>query len=188
VHLFGHHDGHHAHPVPTIPVAVDRDLAEAIVTVEASADDYLRAGTAPTRAALVDALGRLDALVSLGDDYANQVSIRGLGYGSASTGGVVGMGAAGVLGPGGSTPFVEDVPSGLLRAQLELARCARADVAEGATVPSESLRSAVHEVTAARLRDASGPAGPPSPSAPPEPPPRPAPSPPPSAPPRGGPI
>ena len=188
MHLFGHHDGHHARSDATIPVAVDRDLVEAIVAVEAGVDDYLQSCTPPTRAALRDALARLDQLVNLGDDYTNQVTSRGLGYGPASAGGVVGTGATGVLGARGPTPFVEEVPSGVLRAQVELVRCARADLGGGATVPSVALRSAADGVAAARLPDATGPPVPPGPTGPPAQPPRPAPPPPTSAPPRGGPT
>jgi hypothetical protein len=185
MHLFGHHDGRHTHPDPSIPVAVDRDLAESIGAVEAAADDYLQAGTPPARAALVDALARLDQLANLGDDYTNQASVRGLGYGPTSSGGVVGTGATGVLGARGPTPFVDEVPSGLLRAQVELVRCARADLDAGTTVPSDGLRSAVNEVAAARFPEADGP---PAPPGSPEPPPRPTPPPPPSPPSRDGPV
>ena len=162
MHLFGHREGRHTHPDGAIPVAVDRDLADALVAVEAAADDYLDAATPPTRAALVDALGRLDQLVDAGDEYANRVSARGLGFGPVSSGGIVGTGATGVLGSRGPAPFVEEVPSEVLRALVELVRCAKDDLAEGATGASGPLRSAAADLaaTATPTGSSAGPATP----------------------------
>jgi len=186
MHLFGHREGRHTHPDGAIPVAVDRDLADALVAVEAAADDYLDAATPPTRAALVDALGRLDQLVDAGDEYANRVSARGLGFGPVSSGGIVGTGATGVLGSRGPAPFVEEVPSEVLRALVELVRCAKDDLAEGATGASGPLRSAAADLAAARSTAAGAPTGgPPEPGGQGSPPPRPPrPAPPPAPPPR----
>ncbi len=186
MHLFGHREGRHTHPDGAIPVAVDRDLADALVAVAAAADDYLDAATPPTRAALVDALGRLDQLVDAGDEYANRVSARGLGFGPVSSGGIVGTGATGVLGSRGPAPFVEEVPSEVLRALVELVRCAKDDLADGATGASGPLRSAAADLAAARSTAAGAPTGgPPEPGGQGGPPPRPPrPAPPPAPPPR----
>ena len=178
MHFFGHRQGHRPQSEGSIPVAVKRDLAEALVAVEAATDSYLAAATPATRAALMDTLGRLDELVDAGDEYANRVSARGLGYGAVSSGGIVGTGATGVLGARGPAPFVEEVPSGVPRALVEVVRCAKDDLAGGATAASDGFRTAAADLAAARTPGAApsgGQWGPPAPLPRPDPPPAPPP-------------
>ena len=158
------------------PVAVDEGLEQAIEGVEAAVDAYLDTASSDRRDALVSAIGHLDELVALGDDYTFRRTTTGWGSGVSP--------GASVLGARDSTPIAEELPTRVLQAQLALVRWAKDALADGGPTAWEALRSAAQDLTSARTLTADGATDPmavPPTKAGPPPAPPPAPTPPPPA-------
>ena len=150
-------------------MAVDAGLEQAIDAVESAVDDYRAAQTPDRRAALVAALGQVDELVELGDDFAQRSAAGLVGYGVSPRASAT-LSAFGARGP---SSMAEEVPAAVLRAQIALVRCAK-DVVRGTGPNAEvALGAAVEDLARARdpansVAPVEGPGTPP-PSVPPPP-------------------
>jgi hypothetical protein len=142
-------------------MAVDEGLEQAIDAVDAAVDAYLEMASTELRAALVTALGHLDELVALGDDYTNRMGATRWAYGVSP--------GASVLGARGSSPIAEELPTRVVQAQIALVRCAKEAVVDGGPATSDALRSAAEELTSARQPTPPPPPAPPPPAVPPQP-------------------
>jgi hypothetical protein len=167
---FGHRDSPgHGQLDGNEPIAVDEGLEQAIDGVQAAVDAYLGTASAEQRDALVAALGHLDELTALGDDYTNWRAATRWGSGVSP--------GASVLGARSSSPIAEELPTRVLQAQITLVRRAKDAVADGGPATSDALRTAAAELTSAQNPSADGgpgsaapPADPGAPAAPPPPP------------------
>ena len=121
-------------------MAVDAGLEQAIDAVESAVDDYRAAQTPDRRAALVAALGQVDELVELGDDFAQRSAAGLVGYGVSPRASAT-LSAFGARGP---SSMAEEVPAAVLRAQIALVRCAK-DVVRGTGPNAEAALGAAVE-------------------------------------------
>jgi hypothetical protein len=171
---FGHRNSHEQGRPDGDQAIVDEGLEQAIDAVEAAVDSYLDAASSDRHDALVAAVAHLDELVALGDDYTNRVAATRWGYGVSP--------GASVLGARGSSPIAEDLPAGVLQAQVALVRCAKDAITDGGPTALLALRSAADELAGARVPSEDGApasavvpspisAAPPTPPSPPTPPP-----------------
>ena len=146
---FGHRDSPgHGQLDGNEPIAVDEGLEQAIDAVQAAVDAYLGTASTEQHDALVAALGHLDELTALGDDYTNWRAATRWGYGVSP--------GASVLGARSSSPIAEELPTRVLQAQIALVRCAKDALADGGPATSDALRSAAAELTSARNPSADG--------------------------------